>query len=221
MADLLPLFLTLAGRRVVLVGGGPVAASKLQALIAAGADVRVVSPEVRPEIEQSGVPIERRRFVPSDLDGAWLVVAAAPPEVNRAVAAAAETRRLFVNAVDDPANATAFLAGVVRRDGVTLAISTNGHAPGLTGLLREALDAVLPADLGEWMKVARAERIGWRRDSVPMEARRPLLLRALNAIYTRDTRDTEHSTDTEDGDLQLAGSVVSMSFATDPGTEDR
>jgi uroporphyrin-III C-methyltransferase/precorrin-2 dehydrogenase/sirohydrochlorin ferrochelatase len=183
MSELLPLFLTLTGRRVLLVGGGPVAASKLQALLAAGADVRVVSPEVRPEIERAGVPIERREFAPADLDAAWLVVAAAPPDVNRQVAAAAEARRLFVNAVDDPANATAFLSGVVRRDGVTLAISTSGHAPGLAGLLREALDAVLPADVGEWMRVARDERVAWRREGVPMEARRPLLLRALNRIY--------------------------------------
>jgi siroheme synthase-like protein len=183
MAELLPIFLTLSGRRVLLVGGGPVAASKLRALLGAGARVRVVSPEVRPEIEQPGVSIERRAFAPSDLDDAWLVVAAAPPEVNRQVAEAAEHRRLFVNAVDDPANATAYLSGVVRRDGVTVAISTSGHAPGLAGLLREALDAVLPADMGEWMRVAREERAAWRRDSVPMDARRPLLLRALNRIY--------------------------------------
>jgi siroheme synthase-like protein len=183
MAELLPLFLTLTGRRVLLVGGGPVAASKLESLLAAGADVRVVAPEVKPSIEQSGVPIERRGFVPSDLEDAWLVVAAAPPEVNRQVALAAEARRIFVNAIDDPANGTAFLSGVVRRDGVTVAISTSGHAPGLAGLLREALDAVLPIDLGEWMRVAREARVGWRRDGVPMEARRPLLLRALNGIY--------------------------------------
>jgi uroporphyrin-III C-methyltransferase/precorrin-2 dehydrogenase/sirohydrochlorin ferrochelatase len=183
MSELLPLFLVLAGRRVLLVGGGVVAASKLQTLIAAGADVQVVSPEVRPAIEESGVPIERRAFEPSDLDGAWLVVAAAPPEVNRQVAAAADARRIFVNAVDDPANASAFLSGVVRRDGLTLAISTSGHAPGLTALLREALDEILPSDLGEWMRAAREARIEWRREGVPMEARRPLLLRVLNRLY--------------------------------------
>jgi uroporphyrin-III C-methyltransferase/precorrin-2 dehydrogenase/sirohydrochlorin ferrochelatase len=183
MAELLPLFLTLTGRRVLLVGGGPVAASKLESLLATGADVRVVSPLVQASIERSGVPIARRGFTESDLDGAWLVVAAAPPEINRQVAAAAEARRIFVNAIDDPANATAFLSGVVRRDGVTLAISTSGHAPGLAGLLREALDAVLPSEIGEWMRVAREARVEWRRDGVPMEARRPLLLRALNRIY--------------------------------------
>jgi siroheme synthase-like protein len=71
MAELLPLFLTLAGRRVLLVGGGPVAASKLETLLAAGADVRVVSPQVRTEIERSGVPVEARAFVPSPRRGAF------------------------------------------------------------------------------------------------------------------------------------------------------
>ena len=61
MAELLPLFVNLAGRRVVLVGGGPVAAAKLTQLLAAGADVTVVSPEVHADIERSGVDIVRRR----------------------------------------------------------------------------------------------------------------------------------------------------------------
>jgi uroporphyrin-III C-methyltransferase/precorrin-2 dehydrogenase/sirohydrochlorin ferrochelatase len=183
MPELLPLFVNLVGRRVVLVGGGPVAAAKLPQLVAAGADVTVVSPAVHSEIARSGVRIVRRSFAEHDLDDVWLVVAAAPPEVNRAVAAAAGTRRIFVNAVDDPANATAFLSGVVRRDGVTLAISTSGDAPGLTALLREALDAVLPRDLAEWMGVARRQRAAWKQDRVPMAERRPLLLQALNKLY--------------------------------------
>jgi len=183
MPVLLPLFLTLTGRRVVLVGGGRVAAAKLQALLSTGAEVRVIAPEVREEIQRSDVPIARRSFEPSDLDGAWLVVAAATPAVNREVARAAEDRRVFVNAVDDPANATAFLSGVVRRDGVTLAISTSGDAPALSGLLREALDAVLPRDLANWVNEARHQRVTWRRTGVPMEKRRPLLLEALNELY--------------------------------------
>src|SRR5436190_3144218 len=182
MSELLPLFLTLTGRRVVLVGGGRVAAAKLRPLLAAGADVLVVSPETTPDIDGANVAIERREFAPADLDGAWLVVAAAPPEVNREVARAADARRIFVNAVDDPANATAFLSGVVRRDGVTIAISTSGAAPGLTGLLREALDALLPPALAAWMSVAREERVKWRHDGGPAEPRRPLLLEASDRI---------------------------------------
>jgi len=134
-------------------------------------------------LRKARVRVVERGFEASDLDGAWLVVAAATPEVNRAVAAAAEERRLFVNAVDDPANATAYLSGVVRRDGVTIAISTSGHAPALTSLLREGLDALLPRDRPTWIERARTQRVVWRRDAVPMEQRKPRLLTALNAIY--------------------------------------
>ena len=181
-----PVFLSLAGRRVVIVGGGPVAASKLEGLLREGAEVVVVAPEVRPEIDQAGVIVRRRPFEDADLEGAWWVVAAAPAEVNRRVCDAAARRQLFVNAVDDPAHATAYLGGVVRRDGVTVAISTDGRAPALSGLMREALDAWLPADLDRWMAAADEARRQWKRDGVPMGHRRPQLLEALNRLYDRN-----------------------------------
>jgi len=183
---LLPVFLKLAGRRVLLVGGGPVAATKLESLLAAGADVTVVAPEIRPEIEKQvahGVRLERRGFEPADLDGAWWVVAAAPSDVNRRVLAAADERRLFVNAVDDPDNATAYMGSVVRRQGVTIAISTEGRAPAMAGLLREALDAWLPGDMDRWMSAADEIRRQWKADRVPMEQRRPMLLDVLVKLY--------------------------------------
>lgn len=180
-----PAFLRLNGRKVVLVGGGPVASGKLQGLLQEGARVTVVAPEIRPEIAQSGVVLQQRAFEERDLDGAWYVIAAASPDVNRQVLEAAERRQLFVNAVDDPANATAFAGGVVRRSGVTVAISTDGRAPALAGLLREALDAYLPLDLDDWLSVADDKRREWKRDGVPMEARRPSLLDALNRLYAQ------------------------------------
>lgn len=187
MRNLLPLFLDVTNRAVVLVGGGPVAAAKLDQLLDARAVVRVVSPRVVAKVESAvasgSATLARRPFVPSDLDGAWLAVAAASREVNQAVSAAAHARRIFVNAVDDPGNATAYLSGVVRRDGVTIAVSTAGDAPALTSLVREALDAVLPRDIGQWLRIARNMRIPWRRDRIPFEQRKPLLLAALNARY--------------------------------------
>ena len=152
---LFPIFLKLAGRTVLLVGGGPVAAGKLRGLLDAGASVRVVAPEVRQEILDEPVDVARRPFVPADLDGVAFVVAAAPPEVNRDVAAAAHAKGLFVNAVDDIENATAYAGAVLRRAGVTVAISTDGEAPALAGLMREALEALLPDDLDRWMQCAR------------------------------------------------------------------
>ena len=178
-----PVFLNLESRRVLVVGGGPVAASKLEALLAAGADVTVVAPDVRPELERPGVRVIRRPFEDADLDAAWLVVAAAPKEINRRVLAAAEARRIFVNAVDDPEHATAYLGGVVRRHGVTIAISTDGRAPALAGLLREALDAWLPGDLDEWLEAADEARRTWKLQAVPTGQRRPQLLQTLNRLY--------------------------------------
>ncbi len=178
-----PAFLNLESRRVLVVGGGPVAASKLESLLSAGARVRVVAPDIRPEIERAGVEILRREFQDADVEGAWWIVAAAPPAVNRQVLAAAEARRIFVNAVDDPRHATAYLGGVVRRDGVTIAISTDGRAPALAGLLREALDAWLPREIDAWMTASDEARRVWREQGVPMDARRPRLLETLNKLY--------------------------------------
>jgi siroheme synthase-like protein len=182
-----PVFLKLAGRRVVVVGGGPIAASKLRSLIDAGASVTVIAPDVVEAIAAAPVEVIRRPFRADDLEGAWYVVAAAPAEVNRAVAAAAHERNLFVNAVDDLENASAYLGAVLRRAGVTIALSTDGEAPALVGLMREALEAVLPDDddLEAWMETARNARRGWLADGTPMEQRRPLLLDALDELYEK------------------------------------
>jgi siroheme synthase-like protein len=183
--SVLPIFLKLAGRRVLVVGGGPVAASKLRALLDAEATVVVVAPEIVTEIAAAPVETVRRPFVPTDLEGMSFVVAAAPPDVNREVAAAAHARGLFVNAVDDMANATAYMGAIVRRAGVTMALSTDGEAPALAGLMREALEALLPDDLDAWVTCAQAARRDWLARGVPMAERRPLLLEALVALYDR------------------------------------
>jgi len=192
-----PVFLKLTGRRVLLVGGGQVAAGKLAGLLADGAHVTVVAPEVRPELHQPSVTIAQRTFEPADLDGVWYVVAAAPPEINKAVLEAAEERRVFVNAVDDPAHASAYAGSVVRRAGVTIAFSTDGRAPALAGLLREALDAWLPADLDTWMVASDAARRQWKQSRVPMEERRPMLLEALNRLYEHKDHNQLPPSDSE------------------------
>ena len=186
-----PVFLKLAGRRVLVVGGGPVAASKLRGLLDAEATVVVVAPDVVPEIAAAPVEILRRPFLPEDLEGISFVVAAAPPDVNREVAAAAHPRGLFVNAVDDMENATAYMGAIVRRAGVTMALSTDGEAPALAGLMREALEALLPDDLDAWVSSAREARRDWLARGVPMAERRPLLLEALVALYEKRAREQE------------------------------
>ena len=186
---LYPAFLRLAGLSVVVVGGGAVAASKLDGLLEAGARVTVVAPRICDAIRARGVTLVERAFRPAHLAGARWVVAAATPEVNREVADAAASRGLFVNAVDDTAAATAYLGGVVRRGELEIAISTGGLAPALAGLLREALEAVLPRELDRWIEVAKQARIEWKAAQVPIAERRPLLLRALDRIYATNQEE--------------------------------
>ncbi len=181
---LLPVFLKLAGRPVLVVGGGTEAAAKVHSLLAAGAEPVVVAPAVSAEIDASRVRVVRRAFRAADVDGVAFVVAAATAEVNRRAARAARRRGLFVNVVDEPLEATAFFGGVVRRGSVTLAVSTQGKAPALAGLLREALEALLPEDLEAWVETAARRRGRWRTEGIPLGERRPLLLQALNRLYS-------------------------------------
>jgi siroheme synthase-like protein len=176
-----PVFLRLEGEPVLVVGGGAVAAGKLAGLVAAGARIALVAPIVAAACRRPGVAIAEREVVAADLDGARFVIAAATPEVNRAVAGWARARNLFVNAVDDADTATAYLGGVVRRGGVTVSISTGGAAPALAALLRESLDALLPEDLDRWLAEAAGRREAWRAAGIDLEARRELLRQALIA----------------------------------------
>jgi uroporphyrin-III C-methyltransferase/precorrin-2 dehydrogenase/sirohydrochlorin ferrochelatase len=184
--EVFPVFLKLAGRQVLVVGGGPVAAAKIEPLRAAGAHLTVVAPDVCDAISAltgADLVIRRRDVTARDLDDAWFVVAAATPAANRFVAEEAAKRRIFVNAVDDPANASAYLGGVLRRDGVTVAISTNGRAPALAGLLREAFEVLIPADLSAWLERADMLKRHWRSARVPMQERRPQLAAAILHLY--------------------------------------
>ena len=123
-----PSGLRLAGRRVVVVGGGNVAQRRVPVLIASGADVVVVSPHVTPAIEglASEITIELREFVESDLEDAWYVIAATDDaEVNEQVSAAAEQRRIFCVRSDDASHASAWTPATGRHNGVTVAVLGN------------------------------------------------------------------------------------------------
>lgn len=179
MSAPLPLALLLEGRRVLVVGGGPVANEKARALLDAGARVVVVAPEITAELASAASEVHVRPFREQDLDGAWLAFAAATPEVNRLVRAAGDARRVFVVAVDDVASCSAFGLARIHRGDVTIAIGTGGRAPALTALLRRAIERLLPDDLGAWVDVAEREREAWKADKLPLEERRARLLDVL------------------------------------------
>jgi siroheme synthase-like protein len=184
MADaaIYPLFLKLAGRRVLVVGGGAVAERKIESLLEAGAQVRVVAPEATPRVRElsTGGAIERlaRPFVDADVDGAWLVIAATSDAgVQELAAASCASRRVFCVAVDDPPNASAYSGAVVRRPPFTIALSSSGETPALTRLLREVIEHALPSE--QWVAHARSLRRKWRTEKTPMGERFAELVREL------------------------------------------
>jgi uroporphyrin-III C-methyltransferase/precorrin-2 dehydrogenase/sirohydrochlorin ferrochelatase len=125
--------LRLAGRRVVVVGGGVVAQRRLPALLAAGADVVLVSPEVTPAVEGMAgageLAWERRRYADGDLAGAWYAMALTDdPAVNAAVVAEAETRAVFCVRADDAPRGTAVTPASGEQDGVRVGVLTWGAA---------------------------------------------------------------------------------------------
>jgi uroporphyrin-III C-methyltransferase / precorrin-2 dehydrogenase / sirohydrochlorin ferrochelatase len=142
-----PVGLRLSGRRVVVVGGGQVAARRVPALLDAHADVLLVSPEVTPAIDaladHGRIAWERRTYVPSDLDGAWYALAlTADPAVNAAVAADAEARRIFCVRADDASAATAWTAASGRYEGLTVAVLA-GRNPRRAAAVRDNLIGAL------------------------------------------------------------------------------
>ena len=150
---LYPLFADLAGRRVLVVGGGAVAERKAEALLEAGAVVAVGAPALTATLQDwaatGRISVHAGGFEETWLDDCWLVIAATDePLVNRRIATLATRRRLFVNVVDDADLSSFHVPAVIDRAPLTIAISTGGAAPVLARLMRERLEAWLDPALG-------------------------------------------------------------------------
>lgn len=174
---LFPLFADLRGRDVLVVGGGAVAARKAQALLEAGASVRVGAPAFDATVlalaDAGRVRLLHGGFEPSWLDGAWLVVAATDVrEVNAAVADEAQRRRVFVNVVDDPELSAFQVPSVVDRAPLVIAVSSGGAAPVLARRLRERMEALFDHSLGRLAALAQRHREAIRQRFPQMTGRR-------------------------------------------------
>jgi uroporphyrin-III C-methyltransferase/precorrin-2 dehydrogenase/sirohydrochlorin ferrochelatase len=186
-APLYPVFLKLTGRLVLVVGAGPIAERKIEPLVEAAADVHVVAPEATARVQalarDGAIQWAPRPFQEADLDGVWLVVASTSnAEVQRQVSLSAGARGVFVIAVDDPANASAYSGAVLSRPPLLVAISSSGETPALTRLLREVIEHALPSD--QWIAHARGLRRKWRAEKVPLGDRFAELLRELAQLGT-------------------------------------
>ena len=165
MPDYYPVYLNLAGKHCVIIGGGVIAQGKIGGLLQAGCRITVISPDATPGIrraaERGDIEYLERTYQPGDLEGAFIGVAATNVwHVNQEIYEEAERLGVLLNVVDDPDLCSFIAPSIVKREPVTLAISTGGASPALARKLRETLanaEALEWADLADVL--ARARRI--------------------------------------------------------------
>lgn len=161
-----PVNLVLAGRSVLVVGGGPVATSKVRGLLDGGADtLTVVAPEVTDELRglaqgpAAPVRIERRPYrSPEAAQHRLVVTATSDPEVNRQVFLDAEASGVWVNSADDPANCSFTLPARVRQGRLLVTIATGGHSPAVAAWLRRRFEDEFGPEYDELLEILSAER---------------------------------------------------------------
>ncbi len=184
--DHLPIFLQLRATPVAVVGGGRVAERKIELLLRVGADVTVIAPRLCETLAAraaaGGIRHRAEPFAPPHLEGMRLVIAATDRrEVNAAVSAAATSRALPVNVVDDAELSSFYFPAIVDRAPLIVAVGSGGQAPVLARWVREQIEALLPGTLG-----SLARFIGERRKHV----QRALAPGARAAFWERIVRGT-------------------------------
>lgn len=229
--SLFPLFADLAGRFVLVVGGGHVAERKIARLLDSGAQIGVVAAALTPAIAQwadgGRIALRAGAFVPTQLDDQWLVIAATDDAVlNAEIAAAAQARRIFVNVVDDAALSTFHVPAVVDRSPLVIAISSGGAAPMLARLARERIELLFDHSWGALAGLLARVRARIRARYPPGEPRRRFYERVLHgpvAELVRQQRQAEAQDllDAQlaaDGTMAASGSVVLIGAGPgDPG----
>jgi precorrin-2 dehydrogenase/sirohydrochlorin ferrochelatase len=142
--------LDLTGRKVLVVGGGRVALEKIEGLLASGAAVTVVAPQILSEVADLDITIIRRGYRTEDVDGKFLVVAAtATTSVNRRVFRDAEARAILCNVVDVPELCSFILPAIHRHEPIAVAVSTGGASPALAQHLRDQIATVIRPEHAE------------------------------------------------------------------------
>ena len=161
-----PIFLDLTGRPCVVFGAGPLATEKVESLVRAGAVVRRVLANPRPD----------------DLDGAFLAVAALDNAAQRALLfEAAEQRGVLFNALDDPPHCRFYFPAVHRQGALVVALSTSGQCPALAVRLKEKLAELIGPEYSAFLRLAASIRDRIQRSGLSFEARRTLWYRIVDA----------------------------------------
>ncbi len=175
--DHLPIFLTVQDQPCLVIGGGAVAARKIEQLLRRGARVTVVAPRLCERLagaaEQGLLRHRQRDFEAGDLGGCRLVFAAtSDPALNRAVSELARRHGIPVNVADEPALCTFIMPSIIERDPVQVAVATGGASPVLARLLKARLETLIPAAYGRLAALMGELREAVRQRFPDLTARR-------------------------------------------------
>lgn len=179
---LFPAFLKLSGRRCLVIGAGRVAEEKIESLLRADAEIRVVAPAATDRVRAwSGagkIQWDVRKFRSSDLKDIFLAVAAtSSPALHARIFREARRRGVLCNVVDDPAHCDFYYGSVVRRGSLQIAISTGGHSPALAQRLRKQIEREFSNEYERWIEELGAARRKLFKKPISAELRRALLHR--------------------------------------------
>ncbi len=189
---LFPAFLKLAGRPCLVVGAGRVAEGKIEGLLLAGAEVRVVAPKVTARIRalarQKKILWASRQFQPADLDGAFLVVAAtSSTALHATIFAEAKRREILCNVVDDPGHCDFYYGAVIRRGALQIAISTEGHSPALAQRLKKEIARQFGPEYEKWLtQIGKRRKQLFAQKKLSPEHRKALLHRLASESSFRE-----------------------------------
>ena len=155
--------LDISGRPCLVVGGGAVGARKVRKLLQCGARVILVSPEVSPDlttlIQEKKLVYRARRFQETDMEDAFLIIAATDDvDTNQAISEAARARKLLCNVVDRPELSSFVVPAVARKGDLVVAISTEGKSPALSRKLRKRFEKELSPAYGPLVDLLGAMR---------------------------------------------------------------
>jgi len=176
MPNYYPLMLDVRGRRAIVIGGDRVAAEKATALSASGAHVSMLSQEFCTELlamaEQKQVTLWHKAYAPGDLAGAFVVIAATnDPQLIQAIWAETQERGQLVNIVDVPEYCSFILPSVLRREQLTIAVSTEGASPSLAKRIRQSLEELFPPAYGTYIRLAALVRAYLRKNGISYDQR--------------------------------------------------
>jgi precorrin-2 dehydrogenase/sirohydrochlorin ferrochelatase len=154
-----PLFLNVADRNVVIIGGGAVSARKAETMLQYGARVTVVAPEVGDAIERLQVDVAKKRYEATDIDEAFIVIASTnDAAVNEQIARDCRARRILVNVADAPQLSDFIVPAVIERGSIRIAISTGGNSPALARRLKFDLQSAIGPEYVELSDILGALR---------------------------------------------------------------